>query len=144
MNKLLLATDGSPSAKKAAETVKGFLTAYPQLEIVIITVGYNALIYDAATFTTSTFYEEINRQEDEFAEQLKQECLETFKPWKERVRFVHVKGYPSNEICKLADKEQVDMIVVGSHGKSAVDRVLLGSVSHAVLNHAKTSVLVIK
>lgn len=144
MKKLLFATDGSPSAKKAAETVQGFLTAFPNLEVVLVHVSYNAMLYDTATFRTTAFYDEIQKQEDEVARQLQQDCLEAFKDWQGQTRFVHLRGYPSDEICQLADREQADLIVVGSHGKSAVDRLLLGSVSHGVLNHAKASVLVVK
>ena len=40
--------------------------------------------------------------------------------------------------------EQFDVIVVGSHGRGFVKRVVLGSVSHHVLQHAPCPVLVVR
>lgn len=144
MKKLLFATDGSPSAKQAAQAVKDFLNAYPELQVVIVHVSYNAQLYDTSTFTPVTFYEAIHRHQLEVAEEIEKDCLVTFQDWHARIRFTQTEGYPSEQICQIAAQERVDLIVIGSHGKSAVDRLLLGSVSHGVVNHATTPVLVIK
>ncbi len=53
-------------------------------------------------------------------------------------------GNPGNEICRVAEDQGFDMIVVGSHGWGLVHRVLVGSVSHHVLHHATKPVLVIR
>lgn len=47
-------------------------------------------------------------------------------------------------ILEVAASEQVDLIVVGSHGRRALARFLLGSVASQVVAHAPCSVLVIK
>ncbi|MCL6443965.1 MAG: universal stress protein [Alicyclobacillus sp.] len=47
-------------------------------------------------------------------------------------------------ICDLASRENVDLIIVGSHGKGSVKRALLGSVSQAVVHHAGRPVLVVR
>lgn len=49
-------------------------------------------------------------------------------------------GSPAQEILANADKFEPDLIVVGSHGQTAVSRVLLGSISRKVLSEAKCSV----
>lgn len=55
---------------------------------------------------------------------------------------VHV-GTPWQGICAAADQRKVDMIVLGSHGYSGLDR-LLGTTAAKVVNHAKQSVLVVR
>ncbi len=55
---------------------------------------------------------------------------------------VHV-GTPWQGICSAADKHQADMIVIGSHGYSGLDR-LIGTTAAKVVNHAKQSVLVVR
>lgn len=55
-----------------------------------------------------------------------------------------VKGVPFGEIVKGAEKEEVDAIVVGSHGKINVAEMLLGSVSEKVVRKANRPVLVVK
>ena len=46
-------------------------------------------------------------------------------------------------ISKLADEEDADLIVVGSHGRSALGSVMLGSVAHRLLRLARQPVLVV-
>lgn len=53
-------------------------------------------------------------------------------------------GRVSNEILKYANKEHVNLIVVGSKGLGATLRFLLGSVSNKIANQAKCPVLIIK
>jgi len=55
-----------------------------------------------------------------------------------------VTGDPGLELCRIADDEDIDVIVVGSHGSGLLKRVLLGSVSHHVLHHAHCPVLVVR
>lgn len=51
-------------------------------------------------------------------------------------------GSPTRELVRKADEWKPDLIVVGSHGRSAVERLLLGSVSQGVLTYARGSVRV--
>ena len=51
-------------------------------------------------------------------------------------------GSPARELVRKADEWKPDLIVVGSHGRSAVERLLLGSVSQGVLTYARCSVRV--
>jgi nucleotide-binding universal stress UspA family protein len=53
-------------------------------------------------------------------------------------------GSPAETILKVAQKAEVDLIVVGSRGLSSVQRFLLGSVSDDVSIHARSSVLIVK
>ncbi|MBI4392959.1 MAG: universal stress protein [Euryarchaeota archaeon] len=53
-------------------------------------------------------------------------------------------GHPVAEIVRLAKNERVDLVVVGSHGRGAVGRLLLGSVADGVKNHVRASVLIAK
>ena len=53
-------------------------------------------------------------------------------------------GHAGNTIINSADKLGCDLIIVGSLGKSKLDRLLLGSVSSHVVNYAKTNILVIR
>jgi nucleotide-binding universal stress UspA family protein len=52
-------------------------------------------------------------------------------------------GEPGPQICALADELDVDVIVVGSHSRGALARLLLGSVSNYVAHHSKRPVLVV-
>lgn len=55
-----------------------------------------------------------------------------------------VEGQPKEAIVDVADKIGADCIVIGSIGMSALERVLIGSVSDSVLRHAKCPVLMVR
>ncbi|HVP94595.1 MAG TPA: universal stress protein [Methanoregulaceae archaeon] len=53
-------------------------------------------------------------------------------------------GDPVNEITKFALSRDADLIVVGTQGKSGIERLFLGSVAEGVIRHAPCPVLVVK
>ena len=54
------------------------------------------------------------------------------------------RGIPFKEILRVEEEEGVSVIVIGSHGKSNVAEMLIGSVSEKVVRKSKKPVLVIK
>ena len=57
----------------------------------------------------------------------------------------HIKqGHAGSEIVALAEQEKSDLIMVGSHGKSNTDRLLIGSVSTFVVTHSKVTTMVVR
>jgi nucleotide-binding universal stress UspA family protein len=52
-------------------------------------------------------------------------------------------GSPWQKICEAATEEKADLIIIGSHGHSVLDR-LLGTTATRVVNHANQSVLVVR
>ncbi|HTX43112.1 MAG TPA: universal stress protein [Methanocella sp.] len=55
-----------------------------------------------------------------------------------------VRGYPADEIIKTARDEGAALIVVGNLGRTGIERMLLGSVSEAVVRNAPCPVLVVR
>ncbi|MCX6693360.1 MAG: universal stress protein [Methanomicrobiales archaeon] len=53
-------------------------------------------------------------------------------------------GHAGSEIVRYASEANADLVVVGSHGRSDVDRLLLGSVSSFVVGNCKAAVLVVR
>jgi len=53
-------------------------------------------------------------------------------------------GSPPDQIVQAATAWPADLIVIGSHGRSGMQRVFLGSVAEAVLRHAQCPVLVVR
>ncbi|MEX0963514.1 MAG: universal stress protein [Pseudohongiellaceae bacterium] len=52
--------------------------------------------------------------------------------------------HPSEGICRYARDNKVDLIVIGSHGRSGLKRAFLGSVSQAVANQAPCPVTIVR
>ncbi len=70
----------------------------------------------------------------------KERLQSSFPEWK--ITSLAACGSPSRRILAKADDFKPDLIVVGSHGRTAVSRILLGSISHKVLTEAHCSVRV--
>ena len=57
----------------------------------------------------------------------------------------HMKqGHAGTEIVALSERENVDLIVAASHGKSQTDRLLLGSVSTYMVTHSTVTTMVVR
>ncbi len=53
-------------------------------------------------------------------------------------------GHEADALCNYAKDNDVDMIVLGSHGRTGIKRAILGSVSHSVVNQAPCAVTIIR
>jgi nucleotide-binding universal stress UspA family protein len=60
------------------------------------------------------------------------------------LEYILKEGNPSKEILTVAKDSGADLIVMGSSGTAGVKQLLLGSVSHAVSNHATCPILIVK
>ncbi len=60
------------------------------------------------------------------------------------ISFLVWTGNPGDQIVAAAEAEDADMIIVGSHGRGTVGRLLLGSVSEHVVRNASCPVLVVR
>lgn len=53
-------------------------------------------------------------------------------------------GDPSSEICLPAERQKVDLIVMGTHGRTGLSQMLLGSVAEKVVHQASCAVLTVR
>jgi nucleotide-binding universal stress UspA family protein len=72
--------------------------------------------------------------------------LEAVKPPDLSIRFEHklLMGTAADEIVRAAEEGGVDLIVIGTHGRTGLKRVLMGSVAEAVMRRATCPVLTLK
>jgi nucleotide-binding universal stress UspA family protein len=60
------------------------------------------------------------------------------------VESVLLEGSPAEEIVDFADKNDIDLIVMGTLGRTGIQRFLLGSVAQNVVRHARKAVLIVR
>jgi nucleotide-binding universal stress UspA family protein len=72
--------------------------------------------------------------------------LEQVRPANPAITVNHVllEGDPAGEIARYAADAGIDVIVIGTHGRTGVDRLVMGSVAERVMREAPCSVLVVK
>jgi len=140
--KILYPTDFSDASKKAIDYLVQLKDAGPK-EIVILHVidekGIDAVYrYGAgsAVEIIGAIEKEARQEGEKIEKKLKQHGLEV------KVRIET--GVPLKEILKVEEEEKVSAIVIGSHGKTNLEEMVLGSVSEKVIRKSKNPVLVIK
>ena len=136
--KILVPTDGSEFAKKAGKHAL-FLSKVSGAEIVAVSVTEN-------NFVNGLPLDDEIYQLNQILKERSEENLKEFDELNDDdLKITHVirEGSPARVILEVAQEEDIDLIVMGSSGKSGFDRFIMGSVADKVVNSAKCAVLII-
>jgi nucleotide-binding universal stress UspA family protein len=136
-NKILVATDGSEYSRRAMVRAVEFAEAYDTELYVLSIVEILPEIYSIAPQVVE---EKVKKTEDYIAGIQK---LADSHGIKSR-GFVRDSAEPYDVINEIAEKEQVGLIVMGSHGRTGLKRFLMGSTVERVIAQAPCPVLVVK
>jgi nucleotide-binding universal stress UspA family protein len=69
-------------------------------------------------------------------------CAEELRGYKE-IEYRVLRGTPRDEILKFADENKVDLIIMGTHSRKGLDRVIFGSTAERVVRNAKCPTLTV-
>ncbi|OGW26257.1 MAG: hypothetical protein A2X59_06880 [Nitrospirae bacterium GWC2_42_7] len=134
--KLLISTDGSKSAieavNEALSLAKTCSSKLYVLSVIEVNPEYAAL--------ASTLVEKAGIKTRKHLETIKKQAL---KSGIDCETIVHQGEEPYKFIVDEARKKKVDMIIIGSHGRTGIKRLMLGSVASRVIGHAPCKVLVV-
>ncbi|MDD2391049.1 MAG: universal stress protein [Desulfobacterales bacterium] len=142
--KILYPTDFSDVSKKALEFVKRLKGAGAR-EVILLHVIDKRTIESMAMsmYVTGDAF----KIENDMMEYAKTEMSAMERELKQigfGVKVLIEKEIPFREILRVEKQEKASIIVIGSHGKSNIEEMLLGSVSEMVVRKAEKPVLVIK
>jgi nucleotide-binding universal stress UspA family protein len=103
-----------------------------------LTIGF---VYSPSFFSAAEARGEAGGDRDYWRDQLEQ-----IRPVDPRIPVHHVflEGDPATEIVRYASEAGIDLIVMGTHGRTGLERLLMGSVAEKVMREARCSVLVVK
>jgi nucleotide-binding universal stress UspA family protein len=142
--RILLATDGSESAREAVDFVARFPfpadTAITVLSVVKHIEHRAEVLDESRRVALEESHEGAASEAETLIQQQAQILREAGWTCSTELRV----GHPAEEIVLAAEELNVDLIAVGSHGLSGFKRFLLGSVSNQVLQSAHCSVLIVK
>lgn len=141
MKKILVPVDGSTNSKLALEKAKELAKAgNGQVTVVTIIKDLSAQLYNLENKDK----QEIRNVFEKEGKRILKEGLEKFEECTGEIISMVIHGDPAQEIIKLAETGDYDLIVMGSRGLNAFSRLMIGSVSNKVLNHVNISVLIVK
>jgi nucleotide-binding universal stress UspA family protein len=146
--KILLATDGTEQSQTAVEALKTLgLKDGDAIEIVtVIETVYPSVVDIYGGYLPDTG--ELRKKERDsalaFLQEAAQKAGSFFSGVNIAISTEVLSGSPESAIVERAEETGADLIVVGSHGYRAWERLLIGSVSDSVVHHAPCSVLVVR
>jgi nucleotide-binding universal stress UspA family protein len=142
---VLIATDGSDVSIEAAKRGCELLVGAEVLTLLSVTsddiAGDDAGGIEGPVLTAE---EEAKLQAEELAHAHDELARTAAALPRKGVTAVIEAGDPADVICRTAERLGADVIVVGSHGRTGLGRLLLGSVSEHVVRHAPCPVLVVR
>jgi nucleotide-binding universal stress UspA family protein len=148
-SRILLPTDGSEGAEKSARHAL-WIASKSGADILVMNVF--EIFTPTIAFPISTIagsneelYEPLKEEAEKIAEDLidKIRASEEFKSADINIEMVVREGNPYNEILKIIEKKNIDLVVMGASGRHGFDRIALGSETERVVRASKVPVLVV-
>lgn len=140
--KILLPIDGSKSSLNAAKYIsKMAKNSLSPVSVTLISVHDDIGLGHVKQFVSKSVVDDYLREVSEKELKGAQKILDAARI---KHNMVIKRGHISEEIIALANKDKVDMIVMGAKGRSSFVDVLMGSVAQRVSCSAKQPVLLIK
>jgi nucleotide-binding universal stress UspA family protein len=137
MKRILASVDGSPASLHAARMALELAqNTGAQLTLAHVTVPVMAP--PDLPFSAPMLQEETQKAGERLLEDVARELGRMDLPR------VNLLGNPAELLADLAERESYDLIVVGSKGRGAVSRVLIGSVTDRLVHISKKPVLVVR
>lgn len=145
--KILLAVDGSVCSDAAVEAVARRPWP-PESEVKVITAAEIPMPVGMEPWIVSPdYFEEMDKSVRKAAQVVLDSALAKLKTTEDKTLKISsetIQGSPRQVIVDEAEQWGADLIVLGSRGLGAWNRLLLGSVSNAVVHHAKCSVEIVR
>ena len=140
-DRVLLPTDGSDAVRPAVETALDIAETYDATLHVLFIVDQPVSVsgtgegFSGLDNLLNALEEEGHQATDAVVDQAKDSNIETTAA----VR----RGNPHDDILTYATEHDIDLIVMGTHGRTGVKRALLGSVTEDVVRHSEVPVLTV-
>jgi nucleotide-binding universal stress UspA family protein len=142
IGKILFPTDFSVTTSHTAAFAADLARKYGA-KVYILHVIYDIARdsgWYAAPVQMDSVYDDIKNSAREEMERV---FSETFRGDIEVERVIQI-GIPHSDILKFSEEKSIDLIVIGSHGRKRLDRVLFGSTVQRVLRRARCHVLTVR
>lgn len=146
--KIMIATDGSECSKHAVDKGIEFarLSGGTVYAVYVVSTAYISAM-DGSYFSSIDMFPYWDAMHEALKKQ-GQQAVDYVKGLGEmkgvNVESVLLEGNPSEELIRYAEKENMDIVIMGTLGRTGLDRLLLGSVAGNVVRHSKVPVMVVK
>ncbi len=140
VRKILVAVDGSePAGRALARAIEEAKVWSAELHAIYVVESglFSSLPMDN---TLEIMYSLLQKEGEDILNESREKAEAAGVSLNTHIR----QGHAGSEIIDLAEELAVDLILIGSHGKSEVDRLLLGSVTDYVVRHSGITTTVVR
>jgi universal stress protein A len=142
LKKILFATDFSEGSSSSLPYAVSIARQYGA-KLYFVHVIYD-VVKTSGWYVPHVSMDELYRDMEKNAKaQLEKSFLEEIRGYKD-VEHVVLKGTPYEEISRFAEENKIDLIVIGTHGRTGLDRMLFGSTAEQVVRYAPCPVLTVR
>ena len=147
--KILIPTDGSENAQRAVQEATAIAKQFGS-ELIILNIISAVVppVYSSkgVSIAASDYYSSYFDEAETRAKKVVNEAVDRAKNENVNARGIRLRTMSSvaDSILENASKENVNLIVVGTRGLGGFQKLLLGSVSSAIVAHARCAVLVVR
>jgi nucleotide-binding universal stress UspA family protein len=142
--KVIIGIDDSPCSKAAVEYARRAQWPADTRFIVLSAAPFETVAYSLVDAGAVSVVQEVQKEQvtkhQEVAARAERELRSAGLATVGRVD----RGDPAEAIVRAAQSEGADLVIVGSHGRTGLRKLVLGSVANYVVTHAPCSVLVVK
>ena len=137
--RMLIATDGSERNEPAVRTALDIARVCGSAVYAVYVIDETPLASAQPEVLTADVYRELGEEGEKALEKVRRMAGEGV-----RLETRLLSGRPAHVITDFAVKNGIDLIVVGSQGKTGLERFLLGSIAESIIRLAGCMVLVVK
>jgi nucleotide-binding universal stress UspA family protein len=138
--KIMIATDGSDCSMLAAG--KGIelarLSGGKVYAVYVVSTNYSSSV--GVDFYWGEIYEAFKKDGENAVNKIK----EMGERVGVNVEPILLEGHPADELIRYAEEEEMDIVIMGTIGKTGLDRLLLGSVTGNLVRHSRVPVMVVR
>jgi universal stress protein A len=143
IRRILYATDYSKASGRAREKAIKFAKDYDaELWVVHVIVPTTAYVSDQE-FGGAELYVKLEESARQEAESSMKRLMATLEKGKVKAKSLLLRGSPHEQIVKAAKSKKADMIVIGTHGRTGLSKLFMGSVAGRVVTMASCPVLTV-
>jgi len=136
--KILLATDGSAQANRALEYARD-LALRDNAQVIVVHA-----FEPVPSYLGEPWEEQVEAQHTTAGKRIANDAAQKLQAAGLDVVVEVLEGPAADAILRVADARQCDLIVMGCRGYNTLTSLLVGSVSHRVLAHARVPVMIVK
>jgi nucleotide-binding universal stress UspA family protein len=148
-NKIMVPMDGSDLAECVIPHVTAIISAFKSKEVILVRVVNPVMLPVSVPAQDDFGFTEKNRHQlgasrKKAAEVYLKKMADSMDIPGTIINFILLEGNPANMLADYANENEVDLIVIASHGRSGVSRWVMGSVAERIVRTSCVPVLMVR